>query len=191
MEDNLILYKRFLNTITEILDKRFEEQKEYIHCKKGCSHCCEKGVYPYSKVEAEYLLMGLLTLETSKRQQVIDRIKALKQTLTGEEDFKHFMYRCPLLSENGCCEVYSHRGIICRTFGLLKCEDDKVVLPFCHSLGLNYSEAYDPQTNSLVQKPEFKQAPKAYNITLKNLKDKNLFENMPDFGETKSLIEWL
>lgn len=191
MENNLILYKRFLNTISEILEKRFEEQKEYIHCKKGCSHCCEKGVYPYSKVEAEYLLMGLITLETAKRQQVIDRIKALKQTLTGEEDFKHFMYRCPLLSEDGCCEVYRHRGIICRTFGLLKCEDDKVVLPFCHSLGLNYSEAYDPQTNSLVQKPEFKQAPKAYNITLKSLKDKNLFENMPDFGETKSLIEWL
>lgn len=191
MEDNLILYKRYLNTISEVLDKHFESQKEYIHCKKGCSHCCEKGVYPYSKVEFEYLLMGLLSLPQEKRQNVLDRIKALKQSLTGEEDFRHFMYRCPFLSEEGCCEVYEHRGIICRTFGLLKCEDDKIVLPFCNTLGLNYSEAYDKETNSLVAKQGFKETPKAYNITLKALKDENLFENMPDFGETKSLIEWL
>ena len=190
MEDNLILYKRYLNTITELLDSYFENQKEYIHCKKGCSYCCEKGVFPFSKVEFEYLLLGLFQLEQSEREKILSRIKKIKEEAKDVTDFRHFMYRCPFLSEENVCTVYDYRGIICRTFGLMKVEGNKVVLPFCHKLGLNYSEVYDSERNMITEKKGATVLPKAYKVNLKEIKNPEMFDILPDFGETKSLIEW-
>jgi len=67
-------YKRYLNTINEVLKGYFENQKEYICCQKGCAYCCENGQYPLSQLEFNYLLLGFFKLDMKVQQGVIKRI---------------------------------------------------------------------------------------------------------------------
>lgn len=191
-------YKKYLKSLDKILDKYFEDQKEYICCKKGCSHCCEKGSYPYSKTEFEYLLIGFFKLDSKEQQETIKRIKALKKEHESTENKREIMYRCPFLNESGICTVYDYRGLICRTFGLLKPDkNNEIIMPFCQSLGLNYSKIYNKAEKrldeTLIAKHNCKNRPKAYNIGLKTIMSKEFFadETPIEFGEIKSLIEWL
>lgn len=189
--EKLKLYKQYLNTIQDLLDSYFENQKEYLACKKGCSYCCEKGQYPYSELEFEYLLTGFMGLPDNEKQEIIERIKELKETYNGE------MYKCPFLGKDNACMVYNYRGLICRTFGLLKPDKNgEIIMPFCQSLGLNYSKVYDRERKmldeNLIKNGEYKNTPKAYQIGLKTLMSEDLFEGEPlKFGEIKSLIDWL
>ena len=195
--DELRLYKQYLNTIQSILDGFFEDQKEYICCQKGCSHCCEKGAYPYSRLEFDYLTLGFMKLEHFEQQEILKRIADLKIEYKKCENKTKFMYRCPFLNSEGCCSLYEFRGLICRTFGLLKPDkNDEIIMPFCQSLGLNYSKVYNREQRmldeKLIEELNYKNKPKAYPLSFKNLMDENLFEDVKlNFGEIKSLIEWL
>ena len=107
------------------------------------------------------------------------------------------MYQCPFLNDENICMIYDYRGLICRTFGLLKFDkDEKIVTPFCQTLGLNYSKVYNPEKNmlddELIKKYGYKNSPKAYDLSFKTLMDNELFKDLNiDFGEIKSLVEWL
>ena len=134
--DELQLYKQYLNTIQVLLNDYFDNQKEYLCCKKGCAHCCETGAYPYSRLEFDYLMIGFFKMDLKEQQGVIKRIKDLKKEYETVENKEKFMYRCPFLNEEKSCTVYEYRGLICRTFGLLKPnKDGKINMPFCQSLG--------------------------------------------------------
>lgn len=190
-------YKQYLNTIQEVLDGYFEEQKEYICCKKGCALCCENGAYPYSELEFKYLLLGFFKIEPKEQQEVIKRIQELKKHFAELEEKKGFMYRCPFLSEDKTCTVYDYRGLICRTFGLItQHEDGKYTLPFCSSMGLNYSKVYNDENKKIdydaVKNLGYKEWPKARKTNLKTLMSEKMFECEPlQFGEIKSMVEWL
>ena len=195
--DNLELYKKYLNTVQDFLDKCFEDQKEYISCKKGCAHCCEKGAYPYSQLEFDYLILGFFKMDLKEQQKVIKRIQDLKEEYARIEDKEKFMYRCPFLNDEKVCTVYDYRGVICRVSGLLKYgKNEEIVMPFCQSLGLNYSNVYNREEKmidlNLIEKYGYKNRPKAYDLSFKTLMSKDLFKDVViDFGEIKSLIEWL
>ena len=69
-------------------------------------------------------------------------------------------------------------------------------MPFCQSLGLNYSKVYNREKkildDELVRKYGYKNTPKAYQLSFKTLMSEDLFEDVKiDFGEIKNLIEWL
>lgn len=195
--ERLKLYKQYLNTIQLYLDKYFENQKEYLCCKKGCSHCCKRGTYPYSQIEFDYLMIGFFKMDLKEQQEVIKRIQKLKSEYEQLENKENFMHECPFLNDEGICTVYDNRGLICRTFGLLKVsKDEEIIMPFCKGLGLNYSKVYNPETkmldDELVKKYGYKNTPKAYPLSFKTLMSEDLFEDVKiDFGEIKSLIEWL
>lgn len=195
--EELRLYKQYLNTIQSFLDKYFDDQKEYLCCKKGCAYCCEKGTYPYSQLEFDYLMLGFLKLDFENQQKIIKRIEILKDEYEKSEDKEKFMHKCPFLNEENVCMVYDYRGLICRTFGLLKPnQDGEIIMPFCQSLGLNYSKVYNCEKKmldpELVEKFGYKNSPKAYPLSFKTLMSKDLFEGVEiNFGEIKSLIEWL
>lgn len=195
--EELKLYKQYLNTIQSFLDKYFDDQKEYICCQKGCAHCCKKGSYPYSQIEFDYLMIGFFKMDLKEQQGVIKRIQKLKEEYATVEDKEKFMHRCPFLNEEDVCTVYDYRGLICRTFGLLKPDkNNEIIMPFCQSLGLNYSQVYNREKKmldeDLVKKHGFKNTPKAYQLSFKTLMDKDLFQDVEiNFGEIKSLIEWL
>lgn len=191
------IYKRYLNTIDTILKKNFEDQKEYICCKEGCSYCCETGQYPYSDIEFKYLLLGLINLPAEERQEIIANIQALKEDYKKIQNKTDFKYACPFLNSNKKCSVYEYRGFICRSFGLLKIDkNDHISIPFCKSLGLNYSKVYNKEENildnKLVEKYQYEKKPKAYNLNFDNFMNKDHFEDFElEFGEIKSLVDWL
>lgn len=192
MDEQLQLYAAFINSVTNEISKMFEYQQEYICCSEGCSGCCEQGMYPFSKLEFEYLKQGYNALPVEIKEKIDENIKLLKKEYKGE----YFMYRCPMLID-GRCSVYQHRGIICRTFGLITENDDgKLTIPYCAEEGLNYSKVYDTDKKQIleskVKELGYKILPKAYNLTRTNIMDLSRANNLNlDFGENGMLLEWL
>ena len=189
-------FETYLNHITNKINEFFKNQEEYIFCKKGCSKCCEKGEYPWSYIEYQYLMIGFKKLPIELQNKINNEIKKLKEE---KKNFKEerFMHKCPFLID-GVCSGYNHRGIICRSFGLLYTSDKngKIQMPFCHEFGLNYSNVYDIKTNSisteLFQKGSFKAPPKLYNVSYKFLTQDTFADGFGfKFGEKKPLLDWL
>lgn len=191
MFGNYIAYLEFLNTK---LSKFFVSQKPYIFCKKGCAKCCRNSEFPYSAMEAKFLLEGALSLSEDTQKQVetnIAQILEKKKKYRG----KKFRYDCPFLINNAC-SVYEYRGVICRTFGLLtNYEDNKVKAPFCAYEGLNYSNVLNLSKKTIsarkFKKLKVKEEPLGFNISYKYLTGED-YEHAFDFkfGEKKPLIEW-
>ncbi len=193
-------FYQFIRVIMERINSHFEDQKEYIHCKEGCSLCCEKGEYPCSELEFEFLKQGFSLLDKDIQQQIVENIVQLKKE-KAEFDGKLFMHKCPFLI-NHRCSVYPFRMIICRTFGLSYYEkatyEEKNTLkvPFCIEQGLNYSEVYDKENQTfsteLFKKTGYKKEPLTYNLDVEFLVKKFGQEIMDlDFGEFKRLLDWL
>lgn len=192
-------YEKYLELLdTHLLKKYFEQQKDYIFCKEGCSHCCENGQYPFSKLEFEYLMLGYEKLSNAEINIIQEKIKKIKEEKSLENE--DFMYECPFLIDKKC-SVYNHRGIICRTHGLLFFETDKEgnskqKIPHCVHLGLNYSNIYDKEKKHLSpelwKKSGIKNEPVAYNISQKAILKSDVAKELGlEFGESKALINWL
>lgn len=194
--EKITRYKKYINSIQALLDKYFESQAEYICCKKGCSYCCEKGVYPYSELEFQYLTLGVLNLPNNEKSEVLDNISKLKEEYKNFSGDK-FLHKCPFLKSDKTCAVYDYRGIICRNFGILQINDSgKVFMPFCQEHGLNYSKVYNNETKNFdfnkVEELGYTHIPKPFPVSRELLMDNSIFEEDPlDFGESKALIEWL
>lgn len=190
-EQTLKNYEQYLNLITSEIDKMFENQKEYICCKNGCSLCCEEGMYPFSEIEFEYIKQALEKLPKDIYEIIRTNCEALRpQTGKGE-----FLYKCPFLID-GSCSVYKHRGLICRVFGLIsENSSKKLTIPYCAEKGLNYSKVFDAKTNRIyeekVKELGYSTLPKAYNLSLYNLMYGIATNLNFDWGESKLLIEWL
>ena len=199
-QERMDKFYQFIRVIMERINSHFEDQKEYIHCKEGCSLCCEKGEYPCSELEFEFLKIGFMTLDRETQQQIVDntiKLKQEKENFTG----KMLMHKCPFLI-NHRCSVYPYRMIICRTFGLSYYDKDEYTekntlkVPFCIEQSLNYSEVYDQENKTfsteLFKKTGYKNEPLTYNLGVEFLVKKFGQEIMNlDFGEFKRLIDWL
>ncbi len=189
-------YKLFLYYLNKKLDSHFEEQKPYIFCKKGCAKCCQNAEFPYSKLEATYLKLGFVKLDNETRELVtknIAKIKKEKMEFKGDK----FLYTCPFLIDN-VCSVYDYRGVVCRTFGLISVRDDTTAnLPFCHNLGLNYSNVVDHETNKITSEKWLQTGietePHGFkDISYDYLTGKDFEEKFDiKFEEKRPLIEWL
>lgn len=193
-------YKKYLELVGQkLLKKYFEQQKEYIHCKEGCSHCCESGQYPFSDVEFQYAMLGYNELSENQKNIIQAKVKEIKEQQNSDSSDDDFMYECPFLI-NKTCSIYEHRGIICRTHGLMffvtdKNGKSKNKIPNCVHLGLNYSNVYDETTKTIsIEKwktTTIETEPVAYNLGLKFLLNNVLTEELElKFGEEKALIDW-
>ena len=196
--EDFFKYKQYLNTIDKVLQGYFEDQKEYIFCKKGCSKCCEEGQYPCTELEFKYMMLGFFKLPFEEQQRIAIRIKALRKDYENCLDKKEFKYRCPFLDEKGFCPVYEYRGIICRTFGLITLSDDgnECTIPFCYEYGLNYSNVYNSASKKIdmdkVKELGLNNIPYPRRTNLKTIMSPDFFEGEPlDFGKRKQLVEWL
>lgn len=190
----LKLYEKYLEVIDNYLQQCFLEQKPFIHCKSGCTDCCETGEYPFSRLEMEYLMAGFVKLPAETQQKIKKNITEL---LANKPSDGKFLHRCPFLIDSKCA-LYERRGIICRTFGLAAFDEingQKVVkLPQCCKIGLNYSEIYDRE-NSLVDMEKFNSFgtknflphPPDLNYMIKEL-TKGI--DGLEFGEIRPLLEW-
>ena len=190
----LKLYEKYLEVIDEYLKKCFESQKTFIHCKEGCTDCCETGEYPFSRLEMEYLMGGFVKLPGEVQRIIKNNISDLlkQKPVTGK-----FMHRCPFLL-NGRCALYERRGIICRTFGLAAFDEvdgqRAVRLPECSKIGLNYSEIYDPESG-YVDMEKYRQFTgaglAAHPFDLKYMAQE-LTRGLSgiEFGEIRPMLDW-
>lgn len=158
-------YKSFLEDLDKKLDSYFKSQAKFLYCKKGCSSCCEKGDYPLSDIELQYLMFGYAKLANTEKIQIQENIKSMKK---GEA--------CPFLI-NKICSVYDYRPIICRVHGLAYLTDNTVRVPYCANENKNYAKVY--KNNVFFNEP-IKEDLSTYNL-IKDLKP----------GEIKYLYDWL
>ena len=199
LSDSLKRYTEYINLIeANYLKKFFEIQKPYIHCKEGCSACCEIGEYPVSEIELMYMVAGYKTLPEDLQSEIIKNADKIKQERPANSN-EVYLYKCPFLL-NKKCAIYNYRAIICRTHGLLFYITDKSgkthnKMPACVSDGLNYSEVYDPVNNTISPEmwaeSKIPVEPKAYNISREVIMSnaKNAGFDIA-FGESKALIDW-
>ena len=192
------VYEKYLEIIDNYLRKFFEQQKDYIFCKEGCSICCESGTYPFSQLEFDYLQYGFSKLPDELKIQIIHEIKQLKEEKINAGDAK-FFHKCPFLIDKKC-SVYDYRALICRNYGLMYYyKNDKgeqrYHMPCCVSQGLNYSNVYDEKQGTLTtekwEKTGIEAEPVSFNVSLDFLMENNLTEYLElKFGEQKHLLDW-
>lgn len=193
-EEELEHYMIYLNFIQKKLDKYFESQKPFIFCSKGCGKCCKKQQFPYTQIEAQYLVLGTLILVPEIREQIEKNIFELIAK-KKKSRAKKFRYDCPFLIDN-VCSVYNFRGLICRSFGLMiKPEEGKVSIPFCFFDGLNYSNVMNKRTKQFskrkYKKLNIEESPNVYHVGYQQLADEDLAKGFGfRFGEIKPLIDW-
>ena len=200
-QEEILGYKIYLEIIEKrMLNKYFENQKPYLCCKKGCSYCCEKGEFPTTEIEMQYLYYGFMFLSDDVKKNIHEKITKLKELKKQHSVEKELLYECPFLINNACC-LYEYRPIICRTHGLMFFLTDKngnlhKKIPYCVNLGLNYANVYDTEqkiiTTEKWQQSGIKVEPNAFNISRKILESKDLTEPLGFiFGEDKRMIDWL
>ncbi|MBD5401499.1 hypothetical protein HDR58_01680 [bacterium] len=183
----LVKYENFLKEFDKNIAALFENQKQYIKCKKGCSKCCEKGEYPFSQLEFAYLTKGFINLSENRKILVQQNIRNLvmdKKEFNGER----FEHKCPFLINNEC-SVYQYRGLICRTYGICYYDDENkyVRLPDCVYNGLNYSEQYDKESKSL----NIEDVPNV-NLRIDKIFESDLAKSYElNYGEIRPMLEWL
>ncbi len=193
-------YKKYLDFLdNNILRKFFEQQKDYLCCKDGCSHCCEIGEYPYSLLEFKYLMSGYENLDDKTKNSIHEKIKKIIENKKAN-NVSTFLYECPFLINKRCC-LYEHRGLVCRTHGLLFFVTDEEnqtrnKIPSCVKIGLNYSKVYDSQKHMISQELWVKsgiiQEPLAYNISRDALMNSSIAKDLGlNFGDSKTLIDFL
>lgn len=169
-------YEKFLAEFDKRLEKYFKNP--HIKCKKGCADCCMLGDYPFSRLEAEYLMAGFQSLHREIKDKIRDNIYRIKS-----ENPK--MYQCPFLIDN-LCSLYNRRGIVCRTHGLAYLSDGKIKLPECSNNGLNYSEVYNKSTGEV-----YLDNPIEENLRIDVvLKSPQAEKYKLESGEIRRLIDW-
>lgn len=202
MNEKLAKYTIFLNSVENILQKYFEEQKEYIKCSAGCSYCCESGSFPASEIEYSFVKEGFNKLDKDTKKKI--RIKSLNLYekryihLQKGRDIFDFTYQCPFL-ENKNCLVYEYRPVICRIHGLITCEYSKesaelqkANMPCCTPIGLNYAEVWDDNLKIIsTEKAKLlgkKIMPKIYPVSYSKLLDE--LQEI-GYGDIRMLFEWV
>lgn len=188
-------YEIYLRFVDKKVGEFFKEQAPYIFCKEGCSHCCETGEYPFSKIEFAYLMIGVKSLSPEVVQKIEENMYRIRLEKEAYKGNKPFMHACPFLIENKC-SLYRYRGIICRTHGLaFFSKTNKLLVPACVNLGLNYSNVYDFE-NETISDEKYKnsgieQEPLAHNVGLHFMMNNDLTKNLElDFGELKPMHQW-
>lgn len=162
----MIDYTQFLKEFDSRLKKYFDQHKDYINCKVGCSDCCEKGDYPISELELNYIMQGYIALNNETKRSIQENIKNIKKGGA-----------CPFLV-NKKCSIYTYRPIICRIHGLAYLyKNNTVKLPYCVNSGKNYAKVY---SNNEINIEPIKE----------NLESKEILKNF-NYGEIRNLYDWL
>ncbi len=129
-------YEALLKTADDIFSKVTAEFPEEVTCKQGCADCCY-ALFDLTLIEALYIKHHFDAcyegLERERRIEVASKIdreiyklkrKAYKDLEAGREEAEIFRdlaekkVKCPLLNDKNTCDLYEHRPITCRLYGI-------------------------------------------------------------------------
>ena len=126
-----------------------QAQPQNLQCGAGCSLCCY-GLFEIGSGDVPVIAEGLAALHPQRRKKIIRRAKdILAQSQhpnlreCSPEEKEAFFDRtqstpCPNLGPDGLCEMYEHRPLVCRTFGLPLRDGRTYVGDICE---LNFTKA--------------------------------------------------
>ena len=132
-------FKRY-RSLADLADQAYERiRKEYaecVTCRVGCADCCH-ALFDLTLIEALYLNRKFMELlDESHRQQLEEKAnradrqihkikrqaqKAIKKGKSEEQvliELGDERVRCPLLNDDNQCDLYEHRPLICRLYGV-------------------------------------------------------------------------
>ena len=129
-------YEELLIVVDSVFDRVKTEYPECVTCGIGCSDCCH-ALFDLTLIEALYINHHLeKSFEGQKRERLIEKAnradrdiyklkrKAYKELESGRSeddiltDMARERVRCPLLNEEEKCDLYKHRPITCRFYGI-------------------------------------------------------------------------
>jgi Fe-S-cluster containining protein len=130
-------YEALVREVDAVAEAVRQHHPEQVACKKRCTDCCH-AVFDLSLVEAMYLNQKFnQAFSGAERSSLLDRAdeserlmykakrkayKAVTEEGRDEtevlEELGKLRIRCPLLNEDGLCELYEFRPVTCRLYGL-------------------------------------------------------------------------
>lgn len=147
-------YETIVNQVETAFQRVKDRHSEEVRCKPGCSDCCH-ALFDLTLVEAMYLNHQFNKTYTgadrdrllekagnSDRQAYKIKKAAYQMSKDGMDDeavLKEIALkriRCPLLNEEGLCDLYAFRPIACRCYGIPQAIGGKA-----HTCGLS---GFDP-----------------------------------------------
>ena len=132
--------KDLVEEIGAVLTKGARRAGEHLVCRAGCSECCY-GPFPINRLDAWRLREGLQDLrgrDPARAEAIVDRARQQAAVyhagfpgdpdagrLGGDEGIEDLFFErhagvpCPVLDPaTQTCELYEHRPVFCRTYGL-------------------------------------------------------------------------
>ena len=129
-------YEAVINEADQVFGAVRGKYAENVRCQKGCCDCCH-ALFDLTLVEALYLngafnakFKGKRRNDVLKRADEADRIvhrlkrdayKAVKEGANAQDILNEMAkahVRCPLLDDQGLCEMYDERPVTCRIYGV-------------------------------------------------------------------------
>ena len=122
-------YRDILDEADRHFARAMAEQPQAFQCRLGCTLCCV-GLFEIGAADVAVIASGLSELDPADRAVIIARAAAnvaetdhpdLREA--GAAEREEFFERtsdipCPALDDRGGCSIYSHRPLVCRTFGV-------------------------------------------------------------------------
>lgn len=141
-------YRDLLGTIDDWFARASDAHPGVVPCARGCAACCH-GPFDISVADAALLARAVAALPDEVRARVRERAErqlARMQAFApawqapwnvadlGDERFdalcdEFARVPCPLLGNDGACQVYADRPLVCRLIGLPMGAGDDRVLP--------------------------------------------------------------
>ncbi|OQX61939.1 MAG: hypothetical protein B5M56_07900 [Desulfococcus sp. 4484_241] len=127
-------YEALVEMVDGIFARVKEEHPDRVKCKKGCSDCCF-ALFDLTLVEAIYINHAFnnafgrdeqMLEKANRADRQIYKLKkrAYREHREGKNEVEILAemgrqrIRCPLLNEQDMCDLYDHRPITCRTYGI-------------------------------------------------------------------------
>jgi len=165
--------QKLVQIVNTALADSVRRSGKWLACKPGCSQCCV-GVFAINQLDAARLRNGMAIVEARDpelaariRTRARDVVARRSSTYPGDPDTgilseSEDMYDawnafandepCPALHpENGTCELYEFRPVICRTFGPPVMDEEENDLAVCD---LCFNGATDEETAECEMHPD-------------------------------------
>lgn len=129
-------YEAIRNVVDATFQRVQEEYGDCVRCAVGCADCCH-ALFDLTLIEALYINhMYHRRLDEKQRAAFTEKLNradrdaykikrdAYRRLETGEDqnaildDLAEQRLRCPMLSDEDRCDLYDHRPITCRLYGI-------------------------------------------------------------------------